>query len=77
MKKIILAIMVCVSLNAMAQKDGSKPKDSVVRIEIPREQWVDFINTIDQNIDSKKTSKALIDFIVKNAALVPKEEKKK
>lgn len=73
MKKIITTALIICSLGAAAQKE--KPKDSVVVITLTREQLQALITTIDINVDSKKTSKDIIDFMIKNAVLQPKKEK--
>jgi len=74
----LTTILICVSLSATAQKDTkTERKDSVVIVQLTREEYIQLLQTIDANIDSKKTISNIIEFINKHAALIPKEEKKK
>jgi hypothetical protein len=77
MRKIITLFLISISLTALAQKDSKPVKDSVVQITLTRDQFAVLLSTIDQNIDSKKTSKDVINFLISNGALVPKKEEKK
>lgn len=71
MKKTLFAIAILFSLSASAQK-----KDTTIQITLPLEQFKVLLYTIDANIDSKKVSKDLLEFLQKSAQIVadkPKE----
>lgn len=74
MKKVLTVIAFIISMNAAAQKDDKK-KDSVVVITITREEVNNLIKVIDANVDSKRTSKEIVDFLLSRAVLAPKKEK--
>lgn len=50
-----------------------KKEDTTIVITVSLDQYKALLYTIDSNIDSKKVSKDLIDFISKSAAIKPKE----
>lgn len=82
MKKTLLLIAIAFSLSASAQnlKDAKivdfKPKqDTTIRVDLPIEQFRVLLYAIDQNIDSKKVSKELLEFIQKNAQIVADKPK--
>lgn len=82
---ILGSLLICISLAGSAQKKDKSivageiglnmSKDSVVQIIITRDEISNLIKAIDGNIDSKKSSKDIIDFLLSHAALVPKKEK--
>lgn len=84
MKKItiLLAIVLALSTSAFCQKkDSSVQKlDTVVQVTLTVRDYQAVMTVIDQNIDSKKLSKEILEFFLKNAKLVaidPKEKLKK
>lgn len=75
MKKVLFTLALFASLSSFAQKK-EEPKDSTVQITLHVNEYRAVLSAIDANIDSKKLSKDLIEFIAKNAQLVtdkPKE----
>jgi hypothetical protein len=76
MKKVFIAVAILFSLSASAQEK----KDTTIEIKLSIDQYRAIMYTIDANIDSKKISKELLEFIAKNASIVadkPKEVIKK
>lgn len=69
MKKLILMI-IAVFITALSF--GQK-QDTTIVITMPLDQFRAVLYTIDSNIDSKKVSKELLEFLQKNAAIKPKE----
>ena len=69
MKKLILMI-IAVFITALSF--GQK-QDTTIFITMPLDQFRAVLYTIDSNIDSKKVSKELLEFLQKNAAIKPKE----
>ena len=72
MKKLLIATALLFSLSAGAQK-----KDTTIQITVTLDQFRALIYTIDQNIDSKKTSKDIVDFLQKSAQIVADKPKPK
>ena len=69
MKKLILmSIAVFITAFSFGQK-----QDTTIVITMPLDQFRAVLYTIDSNIDSKKVSKELLEFLQKNAAIKPKE----
>lgn len=69
MKKTItflIAAFICVA--SFGQK-----QDTTIVITVSLDQYKGLLYVIDQNIDSKKVSKDLIEFLQKSAAIKPKE----
>ena len=56
---------------------GQTKQDTTIVITMPLEQFRAVLYTIDSNIDSKKVSKELLEFLQKSAAIKPKEEQPK
>jgi hypothetical protein len=74
MKKAItffIASFIC------AASFGQTKQDTIIVITMPLDQFRMVLYTIDQNIDSKKVSKELLEFLQKSAAIKPKEIKPK
>jgi predicted alpha/beta-fold hydrolase len=70
MKKAItffIAVFIC------AASFGQTKQDTTIVITMPLDQFRAVLYTIDQNIDSKKVSKELLEFLQKSAAIKPKE----
>lgn len=78
MKKAIF-IFLFLPLGLMAQKKDSVQvkKDTTIQILMPLEQFRALLYTIDVNIDSKKASKELIDFLSKSASIFQPADKAK
>lgn len=87
MKKLfsiaLLVVATGFAIKTQAQtKDSIKaPVDTIVAIQMPINSYRMLLFTIDQNIDSKKISKDVVDFIQKSAKIVqpadkPKQENK-
>jgi len=76
MKKMIVLGAIIFSLSANAQTKDSTVKDSTVQITLKINEYRAIMNAIDQNIDSKKLSKDLLEFIGKNAQLIADKPKK-
>lgn len=80
MKKLLFIIILFLyAFAANAQKESAK-KDTLVSIQFTLVQYRSVLYTIDSNIDSKKVSKELLEFIQKHTRLVedkPKDTIKK
>lgn len=85
-RSILLAMMLLVASASFAQdkpKAQEQPKDTTIAVTLNINQFRALLTVIDINIDSKKTSKELIDFLQQNARIVnqtpptPKKEEKK
>ena len=74
-KLLITASFFFIAAFCFGQKDSTN-KDTTIQITIKLNDFKALLFLIDQNIDSKKTSKEIVDFITKNAALLPAEKKK-
>lgn len=68
MKKLLALLLVLVTLTASAQ--DKQPKDSIIQITVSLNDFRALMVVIDQSIDSKKTSKELLEFLQKNAKLL-------
>jgi hypothetical protein len=71
MKKLIVALMLFGSVSAQDKKD------TTVEVRMSLDQFRALLYTIDTNIDSKKASKELIDFLSKNVQIVQPADKPK
>ena len=69
MRKTITILGLFFCLAATAQK-----KDTTIQVTISIEQFRGLLSAIDTNIDSKKTSKEITDFLLKSAAIVPQKQ---
>lgn len=65
MKKVLVFAALIISLSASGQK-----KDTTIQITVSIDQLRALLLMIDQNVDSKKVSKELIDFLQKNAQIL-------
>ncbi len=63
----IFGLLFC--LGAVAQQ-----KDTTVQMNMPINQFRSLLAAIDGNIDSKKASKELVDFLIKSAAILPQKQ---
>ncbi len=73
MKKILFLLLL--STTAMAQ---DKPKqDSTIQITLKLDEFRALLLVIDQNIDSKKLSKEVLEFLQKNTKLLQPADKPK
>lgn len=80
MKKSILTLLICLaSIVLMAQKPDSlkAPKDTTISIQMNINQFRALLGAIDANIDSKKASKELLEFLQKSAQVVQPADKVK
>lgn len=75
MKKTIIIGAILFSLSANAQQKESKVIDSTVEIKLSLNEYRAVMSAIDVNIDSKKISKELLEFIAKNAQLIADKPK--
>lgn len=72
MKKLLTTLILITSY-AFAQ---DKPKrDTIISVQMNINQFRAVISAIDQNIDSKRISKELIDFLHKSAKIVEQKPK--
>ena len=69
MRKAIILGAILFSLSASAQKE-SKIIDSTIEIKMSLNDYKAVMSAIDQNIDSKKISKEILEFLAKNAKMV-------
>jgi hypothetical protein len=81
MRKSILtiAILFIASLGmAQAKKDSTVAvKDTTISVQMNINQFRGLLYAIDQNIDSKKVSKELLEFLQKSAQIVQPKDKPK
>jgi hypothetical protein len=75
MKKMIVLGAVLFSLSSNAQQKESKIIDSTIEITLSLNEYRAIMSAIDSNIDSKKISKEILEFIAKNAQLVADKPK--
>jgi hypothetical protein len=76
MKKLLTTIALFITLLSQAQQK----QDTTIAMTVNINEFRAILYTIDTNIDSKKVSKELLDFIQKNSKIVadkPKETIKK
>jgi hypothetical protein len=74
MKKMIVLGAILFSLSANAQKE-STIKDTTIQITLSLNEYRAIMSAIDSNIDSKKISKEILEFIAKNTQLVADKPK--
>ena len=67
-KATLMIIAVFITALSFGQK-----QDTTIVITMPLDQFRAVLYTIDANIDSKKVSKELLEFLQKSAAIKPKE----
>ena len=66
MKLLLAALLLCGS----AQAQDKQPKDTTIAVTLNINQFRALLGVIDQNIDSKKTSKEILEFLQQNARIV-------
>lgn len=76
MKKT-LTILALIIFASCTQVKAQQKKDTTIQITVTLDQFRALIYTIDQNIDSKKTSKDIVDFLQKSAQIVADKPKQK
>ncbi len=76
MKKLFITFLICLPLALMAQSDTTK-RDTTIQIKMNINQFRGLLYAIDQNIDSKKVSKELLEFLQKSAQMVQPADKPK
>lgn len=75
MKQILIIAMLLISLSAFAQKKDSTKQVQVV-ITLDTTSYKQLLYVIDTSIDSKQTTKALIELLQKNARLMEADKPK-
>ena len=75
MKKTIILGAILFSLSSNAQQKESKIIDTTIEIKFTLNEYKAVMNAIDSNIDSKKISKDILEFIAKNAQMVADKPK--
>lgn len=74
MKKSILTLLLLVSVSLVFAQEKPKvepvKQDTVIAVEMKIDQFRAVLMTIDQNIDSKKISKELLEFLQKSAKMI-------
>lgn len=74
MKKLLITLLLITSY-AFAQ---DKPKqDTIVSVQMNIQQFRALLTAIDQNIDSKRASKDIVEFLQKSAQIVQPKDKPK
>ena len=79
MKKLLFILLLS-PLFSMAQdkpKDAPAKADTTIAIQMKLDQFKALLYAIDANIDSKKVSKELLDFLQKSAQIVQPKDKPK
>jgi len=72
---ILFAVATCISFSALSQE--KKKADTTIQVTMSLDNFRAVLYTIDANIDSKKLSKEILDFLQKYAQIVadkPKEQ---
>ena len=75
MKKTLILGAILFSLSSNAQQKESKVIDTTIEIKFTLNEYRAVMSAIDANIDSKKISKELLEFIAKNAQMVADKPK--
>ena len=75
MKKTLILGAILFSLSSNAQQKESKIIDTTIQITFTLNEYKAVMNAIDSNIDSKKISKEILEFIAKNAQMVADKPK--
>lgn len=70
MKKTIKLLLAAVLFAFTASAQDKQPKDTTIAVTLNINQFRALLATIDANIDSKRASKELIEFLQQNARLV-------
>ena len=74
MKKTITILAIFISLSAISQP-AKVGKDTTIQITVTLDQYRQLQFLIDQNVDSKKLSKDILDFLNKSAQIVADKPK--
>lgn len=78
MKKSILTISICLlSIVALSQKQDTTKRDTTIQVTMNINQLRALLGAIDANIDSKKVSKEILEFIKNNAKMMQPADKPK
>jgi hypothetical protein len=81
MKKSLLTIAICfiaIIGQAQVKKDTTAAvKDTTISVQMNINQFRGLLYAIDQNVDSKKISKELLEFLQKSAQIVQPKDKPK
>jgi len=76
MKKLI-TILLILSVFTLQAQDLPVKQDTTIAVQMKLDQFRALLIAIDQNIDSKKISKEILEFLQKNARLVQPADKPK
>ncbi len=83
MKKSFLTLVAIITLSVASAQTPSKPdsltvpKDTTIAITMHIDQFRQLLSAIDANIDSKKITKDLLEFLQKSAQIVQPADKPK
>jgi hypothetical protein len=79
MKKTILTLLLLTGIAFAQEKPKEAPlkQDTTISVKMNINQFRALLYTIDQNIDSKKVSKELLEFLQKSAQIVQPADKPK
>lgn len=81
MKKSILTLFAClIAVIVIAQdkpKETPVKQDTTIAVQMNINQFRSLLFAIDQNVDSKKVSKELLEFLQKSAKIVQPKDKPK
>lgn len=81
MKKSILTLFACLSAIVVFAQDKPKEapvkQDTIIAVQMNINQFRGLLYAIDQNIDSKKVSKELLEFLQNSARIVQPKDKPK
>jgi hypothetical protein len=82
MKQLIIIVLVVLGIafagQAQTKSDTTKTQaDTVIAVQMPLNQFRALLYSLDQNIDSKKTSKEILEFLQKSARIVQPVDKPK
>jgi len=76
MKKLITTLLILSAFTLQAQEVPVK-QDTTIAIQMNIAQYRELLMAIEQNVDSKKISKEILEFLQKNARLVQPADKPK
>ena len=71
--KQLTTIIIWLFITAISFGQAKEKQDTTIQITVSLDQFRALLYVIDQNIDSKKVSKDVIELLQKSAAIKPKE----
>jgi len=75
--KAIITILLILSVFTLQAQEVPVKQDTTITVQMNISQYRELLMAIDQNIDSKKISKEILEFLQKNAKMVQPADKPK